>query len=156
MSTITIRAGGDYDGEYELDDRPWNTREWRWIKQISRYTPSTYREGLEAEDPDLYLAFTVIAMCRAGTIGRDEGPKVAESLAEIPWDGSITILGEEAEPDVPLALTPRPGEQSSSGTNGSSRSSERTQSGSGESSRNGSERSDATPPRTTRLRSATS
>lgn len=157
MAKFVISFGIEYDGEYEFDDRAWNTREWRWIKQISGYMPATIGAGYEARDPDLYLSLAVIAMCRAGRIGRDEGVKAAEEIAEVPWDGAgISIIGEEAEPDVPLALTPLPDARSSSGWSGNGILSEQSPSGSGTTSRSSSERSDVTLPRTTRLKSATS
>lgn len=158
MAKVVISAGVEFDGEYELDDRAWNTREWRWIKQVSGYMPTTYEAGYEARDPDLFLAFAVIAMCRAGRIGRDEGVKVAEVLAEVPWDGaSIQIVGEEAEPeDIPLGLMPRPGEQSRSESDERKPSSEQKPSGSGLTLSNGSGSQDVTPPRITVLKSATS
>jgi hypothetical protein len=66
--------------------------DWRWIKKISGYMPTTIQEGFAGDDPDLYLALSIIAMHRAGKIRTTEALLVAEALADAPWDGkSITI-----------------------------------------------------------------
>jgi len=157
MSVVVIDGVPPYDGEYELNERrAWNTREWRLIKQVSGYLPATYGDGLDGRDPDLWIALTVIAMTREGRIGRDEAAKVAEALAEVPWDGaSISVKVEDDDP-VPLALTSAPSEPSRSWPLEKPSSENGKPNGSGTSSPNGSETSDTNPPATTGSRSVTS
>lgn len=110
MARIVIKGIPPYDGDYELDaDRAFNTREWRWIKKTSGYLPLTVGEGFAGGDPDLFVALAVIAMCRSGKIDRDEGLRVADVIAEAPFDGaSITMVGDEPleADEVPLDSTP--------------------------------------------------
>ena len=112
MPKLVLANMPPYDGEYEFDtERALNAREWRWIKVLSGHTPSTFNNGLADVDPDLYIAVSVIAMCRQGRIGRDEFQTVADELSEMPFSlASITLVGDEVEePDeVPLDLTPTP------------------------------------------------
>jgi hypothetical protein len=115
MARIIITGIPPYDGDYELDsDRAFNAREWRWIKKVSGYMPLTVTEGFEGGDPDLFVALAVIAMAREGKVTREDGMKVADVLAEAPFDGAaITMVGDE-EPveadEIPLDLTPQPAE----------------------------------------------
>ena len=114
MARIIITGIPPYDGEYELDsERAFNSNEWRWIKQVSGYMPLTVAEGFDGGDPILFVALAVIAMRREERIGREDVLKVAEALAEAPFDGaSITMVGDEVveEDEVPLDLTPAPAE----------------------------------------------
>lgn len=120
MSRIIIQGIKPYDGDYELDtDRAFNAREWRWIKKVSGYMPLTVQDGFAGGDPDLFVALAVIAMCRNGKVDRDEGLRVADELAEAPFDGaSIVLVGDQAEVDeVPLDLTSPPAELLRTGSN---------------------------------------
>lgn len=107
---IAVRPfNGSY--EFEVEEQVFTSLEWRWIKKISGYLPMTLNDGWAGRDPDLFVAFAVIAMARAGKIGRDEALIVADLLAEAPFDGvSIQFVGDEAEadaspPDEPSATT---------------------------------------------------
>jgi hypothetical protein len=115
---IVVKGAGRYDGEYELDtDRAFNAREWNWIKRIAGYMPNTISDGFNGGDPDLYVALTVVAMARDGRIDRTEGVRVAETLAELPFDGAgIQIIFPDTEPDAPLALTGAPEQSSPNGS----------------------------------------
>ena len=112
MARIVITGIPPYDGDYELDsDRAFNAREWRWIKKVSGYMPLTVSEGFEGGDPDLFVALAIIAMAREGRVTKDEGLRVADVLAEAPFDGAaITMVGDEVVEDdaIPLDLTPPP------------------------------------------------
>lgn len=116
-----------YDGAYDLDiaGQPFSTVEWRWLKRISGYMPLTIDEGWKGGDPDLFLAFAVIAMRRAGKIQKDEVLEVAAVIEEAAVDGtSITFKGDEAEvdetnPPLPSSSADSPldsGESSSAST----------------------------------------
>jgi hypothetical protein len=114
---IVIKGIPPYDGEYPLDDRGFNTREWNWIKRVSGYMPFTVHEGQAGGDPALYVALAVIAMARAGKIDRTDGVRVADDLAEAPFDDAhITMIvpDDEEEPEVPLELTSEPATSSDS------------------------------------------
>lgn len=151
MTKLVISGIPPWDGSYDLDpDRPFSTREWRWIKQISGYMPLTISDGFGGGDPDLFVALAVIAMNREGRVGREHAMDAAEQLADAPFDGaSITLdAGEEAADDVPLEPTKTPDESSRSGSTGSATIS-------GPSSTNGSVPSVATLPRTSALKSLT-
>jgi hypothetical protein len=139
MTTIVVSGIKPYDGRYELDgDRPFSTREWRWIKQVSGYLPLTVGDGFKGGDPDLFVALAVIAMNRDGKIDRDDVLEVAETLSEVPFDGaSITFDVGEVD-DAPLAETSEPDASSNSG-------SLENKSSSGQSSPNGSDLSETTP-----------
>lgn len=147
MTKIVISGIKPWDGEYDLDsERAFNTREWRWIKQISGYLPLTIDDGFKGGDPDLFVALAVIAMNREGRISRDQGLDVAETLAEAPFDGaSIMFDATEEVDELPPVLT--------SADDGSSPNETRSNTSiSGESSRNGSDLSDETPAPTTASR----
>lgn len=149
---IVVKGARPYDGEYPLDtDRAFNTREWNWIKRIAGYMPNTIKDGFDGGDPDLWVALAVIAMAREGRIDRTEGVRVAETLAEVPFDGAgIQIIFPTVEDDdSPLALTPEPGLSSPNG------SPEKT-SFSGDSSESGSGSQEPTPQSTGTSGSATS
>ena len=108
MAKMVIQGIRPWDGEYELDeDRAFNTREWSWIKKTSGYMPLTISDGFGGGDPSLFVALAVIAMCRTGKIDRESGLRVAEELAEAPFDGAaISMVGDVSEDDPsPLDLT---------------------------------------------------
>ena len=149
MARIQIQGLRPYDGEYELDsDRVFNAREWRWIKKISGYLPATIRDGFVGRDPDLFVALAVIAMCRDGKIDREDGLRVADVIAEAPFDQLITLVGDEVEEGDgnPPELTSEP-EQSSP------KSSLEKRSSSGDPSPTGSGTSEETPSATGALSS---
>jgi hypothetical protein len=70
--------------------------------------PLTVSDGFAGGDPDLFVALAVVAMTRQGKVERDDMLRVADELAEMPFDGaSITMVGDEvADDEVPLDLTP--------------------------------------------------
>jgi hypothetical protein len=103
-----------YKGEYEFDieTEPLTNLEWRWIKKISGYLPLTIDEGWRGGDPDLFVAFAVVALARAGKIQQAEALIVAESFGDLPFDGAaITVIGDKTEegeeiPPAEPAATP--------------------------------------------------
>lgn len=146
---IVIRGVRPFDGEYDLDlKRAWTVREWNWIKRFSGYMPATIDDGLKGNDPEVYVALALIAMARNGKIDRDNVDAVADVLMESER-GAITIIVEAEEGDAsPPDLTLEPDESSpietslSNGTSGSP-------------SRESSALSDASPPPTGTIESAT-
>ena len=110
---IVVKGTRAYEGEYPLGtDRAFNAREWNWIKRIAGYMPETIEDGFNGDDPDLYVAFAVIALCREGRIDRSEGLRVAETLAELPFGEIRVIFPQATEDDAPLELTGEPERQS--------------------------------------------
>ncbi len=92
-----------YNGEYEFDieEEPLTTLEWRWVKKISGYLPMTVNEGARGDDPDLYLAFAMIALTRAGKVDARDVLQVADRLALEPFDGTaIQYVGAPVEADA--------------------------------------------------------
>jgi hypothetical protein len=105
---IRLRVTGTrrYDGEYPLDlDRALTTREWHWIKRLSGYMPATMGEGLAGNDPSLYLAFTVVAMVRAGKVDKADALDAAETLMDQPFEDTISMVGEAEDDAGPPDLT---------------------------------------------------
>ena len=103
MTDAMIVSVPPYEGEYEFDieGHPFSTVEWRWIKQIAGYMPLTIEKGWAGGDPDLFLAFAVIAMRRAGKIQKAEVLQVAEQIEEAAMDGtSITFRGSAEADDA--------------------------------------------------------
>lgn len=108
---IVIAGARPYDGEYDLDfvGEPLTTLEWRWIKKISGYLPLTVGIGWTGEDPDLFLAFAVIGLRRAGKIEKGEALSAAERMED---SAKITLVFEdeeeevEADPPVPAPEQP--------------------------------------------------
>lgn len=117
---IVIQGVRPFDGEYELDvKRAWTIREWNWIKSISGYMPATVNDGLKGDDPALYVALAVIAMCRQGRVDRDAVEGVADALLDSER-GAIQIIVEQDEGDaLPPDLTLEPDASSPNETSSS-------------------------------------
>lgn len=117
---IVIAGSGAYDGSYDLDveDEPFTTLEWRWIKQLSGYMPMSVNDGFQGADPDLIVALSVIALVRAAKIREDQVLAVGNHLARLPFDGDhIDYQPEPAEDaDPPPSAS---GADQSSSSNGS-------------------------------------
>jgi hypothetical protein len=137
MSTQIVLNVPRFKGAYDLDldTEPFTNREWRWIKKISGYLPLTLEDGWEGRDPDLFIALAVIAMYRANRIEAGDALRVAETLADVPFDGvAIQLIAtedddeeqgdEENPPEEPAdePATEPEAEPSPSSTGGSSRS----------------------------------
>lgn len=156
MTMLKIEAGTKYDGEYELDGRAFSTREWRLIRKFSGYMPFTIEDGISGGDPDLMIAFAVIAMQRAGKVGKDEMLDAAEALSDLPFDEKLVEFGGEDEQEeadaVPPELTSEPEEPSPSGSLENKQSEKQTPDSNGSDSPSGSEKSGLTrvPTGTTR------
>lgn len=123
MDWIVVEGVKPYDGRYEfdMDGRPFTTREWGWIKRLSGYLPLTIAEGFDGADPELFTAFAVIAMRRADKITPREVPDVFERIADAPFDVAIKLEtdaasesdeGDDASPPPPSS----PAKTSASGT----------------------------------------
>lgn len=112
MPDRIILATPRYKGEFliDFDDPPPSALEWRWIKKIADYYPSTVGLAIDRADPDFYIALACIALVRAGRIAKDDVYQTADELAELPVDG-VTLryeIGrqEAAAEDPPVAPPP--------------------------------------------------
>ena len=102
MDWIVIEGIKPYDGRYEfdLDQRELTTGEWGLIKRHSGYLPLTIDEGFQGGDPELFAAFALIALCRAGKIDPRQTAEVFERITEAPFGPTIRFEGEpRAEED---------------------------------------------------------
>ena len=118
---IVISGVRRYDGEYEfdLDGELMTTLEWRWVKKISGYLPMTIMDGWEGQDPDLFLAWAVIALSRAGRIDEKDALAVADVIARAPRSAIRLEIGEQEQEADPPAEAPETG-QSNADTGGPS------------------------------------
>lgn len=112
-----------YQGEYLFDigEEPLTVLEWRWVKKLSGYLPMTIDDGLRGGDPDLFLAFAVVALTRAGKVDQRSALEAADTLAQAPFDGTAiqyVAVEEEGDADGPPAVTEEP--PTSSGTSSAS------------------------------------
>jgi hypothetical protein len=108
---IVIDGVRPYDGRFEFDiaGQEFTTREWGWIKRLSGYLPLTIEQGFSDGDAELFCAFAVVAMHRAGTIDRRDVPDVFERLADAPFGSTVTLEsdGAGADDDDPFAESTR-------------------------------------------------
>jgi hypothetical protein len=132
MDYIVLDGVKPYDGRYELDleQQPFTTREWGWIKRHANYLPLTVWDGFQGGDPELFAVFAVISLRRAGRIDTTEAQGMFDRLQDMPLGAVRYEAGSNPqEPaDDPTG--------SSNGNNGSS----------GAASRTSSEQSATTPP----------
>ncbi len=125
MDSIRIsNVSGLVDGTYPFEWRSFSTAEWSWIKKLSGYLPATVEEGWVGRDPELVVAFAVIAMVRAGKIGKPQALTVGQLLWEADGDDvEITfVAGPDDAAGAVTADPPQvpPNDSSSSGSSGTS------------------------------------
>ena len=138
---VIVEGVKPWDGEYLLDvRRAFTTKDWNIIKRVSGYLPYTIDDGLRGGDPELYVALAVIAMVRAQKVDREDALRVADQLAEAPFDrATIRMVFPKVEDDAgPPDLTSAPDEPSENGTRSSNKLS-------GEPSKTSSDPSETTP-----------
>lgn len=158
MDRFEISGFGQWDGTYDFDAGRFNIREWRWIRKLSDTTADNLVERYADRDPDLLLAFAVIAMCREGKIDRDAGLRVAEEMAEVPLEGArLRLVPDPVEVVPPLeGSTPPPNGLSTSSQSERQPTNVQQLMRSGKSSTPGSGSSDESPEATTGSRLVTS
>jgi hypothetical protein len=119
MDWIVIDGVKPYDGRYlfDLAGAEPTTREWGWIKRLSGYMPATIQDGFDGFDPELFSAFAVIALRRAGKIDNDEVTGVFERIVDAPFAATIRVEndGDRAEDDAGPPAPSSPVNGSSSG-----------------------------------------
>ena len=93
-----------YKGEYEIvSARDFTNLEWRWVKKISGYMPNTIGDGWDGDDPDMWIAFAVVALHRAGRVSKDEALQAAASFDDLAGSSFVQVVGVEAATDDPPA-----------------------------------------------------
>ena len=103
MDFIVIEGVKPWDGRYEfdLDGQPFTTREWGWIKRFSNYLPLTVDQGWRGGDPELFAAFAVISLHRAGRVTPDDAADVYDRFADAPFGSTIRLeVGTGRESDA--------------------------------------------------------
>jgi hypothetical protein len=127
MDWVVVEGVKPWDGRYmfDVENHELTTREWGWIKRFSGYLPLTLEEGWRGRDPELFAAFAVIALHRAGRIDRNGAADVFDRIADNPFGTTIRIDTDEdqEEADAGPPAGSSNGKQSSSGA-GSTASSE--------------------------------
>lgn len=99
MEWLVIEGVRPWDGRYEFDleHRPLTNREWGWIKRHSGYLPLTIEDGWKGGDPELFAAFAVIALHRAGRIQTGDVADVYERFADTPFGTTFRLDLDAAE-----------------------------------------------------------
>lgn len=123
---MIIEGFPGYDGEYELniEARPFLTIEWSWIKRISGYMPGTINDGWAGRDPELFCAFAVVALFRAGKIPMEAAVPLGEAFKLGDGDSRIVYHLVDREDDaVPPGEIPEPSIEPNGSVNGSNGSS---------------------------------
>jgi hypothetical protein len=90
MAKFKLEGIPPYDGEYDMDYSTITNREFHTIKRISGVRAGEVDAALNAGDNDVIVAFTVIALQRAGH-------NVQEDAI---WDapvGRVSVINEKAE-----------------------------------------------------------
>jgi hypothetical protein len=105
MARITLSGVPRFDGEYELDtESPYNGHELHLIKKVADVRLGGIEQAARDGDYDLFVAFAVIALWRAGKVQKADTLAAADLLLEAPA-GSISFE-DDAEADAgPPELT---------------------------------------------------
>lgn len=119
MRWIRIEGLPPFDGRYEfnLDAGEFTTREWGWVKKHSGYMPLTIEQGSQGGDVDLIVAFTAIALYRAGRLDQAEVAGFIERVQDVDIGAHLTFEVEDDAEEVD-ASPPAPSSGESSNTSG--------------------------------------
>ena len=104
-TTITVTGIPGYDGEYPLDLSYFTNKDLHTIKRIAGVRAGEIQAAVDADDNDLAVAFTVIALERNGKAVHEQ----------VLWDakvGCIAIDHKTAEAEAD-AVPPAPGSDGS-------------------------------------------
>lgn len=110
MDQFHITGFGQYDGKFDFDASAFSIREWRWIKQLSGHDQDTVVEAYANREPEVLVAFAVIALCRDGKIDREQVLVVADEMIDTPLRGAtLSLVPDQSEVVPPLPeSTPQP------------------------------------------------
>lgn len=120
MDWIVVEGVGGWDGRYEFDleQQPFTTREWGWIKRFSNYLPLTIDQGWRGGDPELFAAFAVISLYRAGRVTPADAAEVFERFVDAPFGGTIRLETDEPADEGDDAGPPAGSSNGSSSSSG--------------------------------------
>jgi hypothetical protein len=106
MIRLTLEGLLHLDGTYDLDliGSPLTNRELHWIKEIAGVRLGEFEAAADAGDNDLLVAFSVIALSRAGKVQRNQVAQVTDYL----WDADggkimaeeVLEVGDAGPPEV--------------------------------------------------------
>lgn len=112
MAKLKLVGVPSLDGEYDLDISTFTNGELRTIKQLSGVRAGELKEALLAGDNDVFVAFTVIVLQRAGKTVDPQQLWEADA-------GQITIVPDTAEVEPRPPDSPPPnGTENNGGGNG--------------------------------------
>ena len=102
MEYIVLEGVKPYDGRWPLDaTADFTTREWGVIKRLSGYLPLTVDDGFQGGDPELFAAFAVIALVRAGRVETRDAQEAFDRIADAPFGAAIRLESDSpANEDV--------------------------------------------------------
>lgn len=114
MAKIIITGIAGYNGEYDIDLSYLTNKDLHTIKRIAGIRAGEIQDALEAEDNDLAVAFTIIALERNGKAVHEE----------VLWNAQLGCIELQGDPvveddDVPPAPGPDDDESSSEKTRSS-------------------------------------
>lgn len=126
MDTIQIEGIRPYDGDwpFDLNQQPFTTREWGWIKRLSGYLPNDVEAGVN--DPEFVTVLALIALHRAGKVETVDVATVFDRLQDVPFGGAIRWKVGQQEEAAEEPVPPQTSSNENAGTSGpdSQRSSE--------------------------------
>jgi hypothetical protein len=95
---ITVNGVPPYDGRYELDmqQQPFTTREWGWVKRHAGYLPLTL-ERSSFTDPDFVIVQAIVAMWRAGAVAAADVPALVERFQDVDPFAAITYEADDTD-----------------------------------------------------------
>lgn len=92
MEYIVLEGVKPYDGRWPLEmSADFTTREWGVIKRLSGYLPLTIEEGFQGGDPELFAAFAVVALVRAGRVEASDAQDAFDRIADAPFGAAIRL-----------------------------------------------------------------
>lgn len=98
---LTITDVKPWDGTYQLDFADeLTTREYGWIKRLSGYLPLELDKAVTGGDPEFMCVLAAIAMRRAGKIEAPEVPQVFERLLDAPFGSAITVDADDTDQET--------------------------------------------------------
>lgn len=117
---LNIKGVKPYDGRYlfDVDGAPFTTREWGYIKRLSGYMPLTVSEGFAGGDPELYAAFAVIALVRAGRVEPADVAGVFDRIADAPFGAAVQLENDGLDDTAADAVDPPQEPPASGNTSG--------------------------------------
>lgn len=117
MDRIVVTDLGGFDGEYplDLDEQGLNNAELHIIKRIAGIRLGEIAEAVAAQDNDMFVCLTIIAVRRSGRFDKAALSVFEEALWEAPAGAVTYHSDDEGDAEGPPAEQP-PSDPDSSGT----------------------------------------